>query len=94
MIYDTVFWGISTNSNKVILLEKKIIRIMASIQRSELCGDLFIRFCILPLVSKYILASIAVTIDKYKICQPHSKVNKISTRHKCELHRLTAYLIM
>jgi hypothetical protein len=81
MIYDTFFWGSSTNSNKFILLEMKIIRIISSIQRSELCGDLFVRYCILPLLSMYILASFAVKIDMDTIFQPQSKINKISIRH-------------
>jgi hypothetical protein len=51
MRYGTVFWGNSTEAKKIFLLQKKIIRIMMGMERSESCTPVFKELKILTLAS-------------------------------------------
>jgi hypothetical protein len=49
MTYDTTFWGVSSNSNKTFVLQKKGIRTVADAQKGNQCRKLFKKFHILHL---------------------------------------------
>jgi hypothetical protein len=54
MTYRLTFWGNSYNSNTVLKLQKRIIRIMVGIRGRESCREYFRKLKILPLQSQYI----------------------------------------
>ena len=41
MSYGIIFWGTSTDANKVFLTQKKILRIMYNISRRDSCREIF-----------------------------------------------------
>jgi hypothetical protein len=63
MSYAIIFWGNSTDSKKVFYIQKKIIRIMASTKMRASCRELFKKFNILPLASKFVLSSLSFVVD-------------------------------
>jgi hypothetical protein len=69
MLCGIIFWGNSTNHNKVFLLQKKIITIMAGAQRSESCRSVFKRFCILMLGSECMFVLMAFKFGKIIVSQ-------------------------
>jgi hypothetical protein len=80
MSYGIILWGISTGHNKVFLLQKKIVRIIANDQRSELCRNSFKGFCILTFASEYIFALMTFVVND--IFQPNSELHKVSTGNR------------
>jgi hypothetical protein len=47
MSYVVIFWGNSTDSKRVFIIQKKIIRIMAGVKSRVSCRELFKKFNIL-----------------------------------------------
>jgi hypothetical protein len=60
-----IIWGgNSTDSNKVFYIPRIIIiRIMAAIKRRASCTELFKKFNILPLASKFLLSLLLFVMD-------------------------------
>jgi hypothetical protein len=56
MSYGIIFWGNSTDSKKVIYIQKRIIRIMAGAKRRASCRELFKKCNSLPLASEFLLS--------------------------------------
>jgi hypothetical protein len=56
MRYGIVFWGNSSEAKKIFLLQKKAIRIMMGMKRSESCRPVFKELTILTLAFQYILS--------------------------------------
>jgi hypothetical protein len=79
------FWGNSTDSTKVFYIQKKIIRIMAGIKRRASCWEVFKKFNILPLASKFLL-SLSFVVDNTETFQTNSDIHNISTRYRYNLH--------
>jgi hypothetical protein len=73
--YGLIFWGNSTDSNKVFYIQKKIIRIMAGVKSRISCRKLFRKFNILPLTSEFILCLLSI------ICG--GKPGQISKKYRC-----------
>jgi hypothetical protein len=67
MSYGIIFWGNSTNSNKVLLMQNKTVRTVARVHISESCKGFFNRFCTLTLASEYMFAFITLTVNNYEI---------------------------
>jgi hypothetical protein len=64
MSYEIIFWGNSTDSKNVFYIQKTIIRIMAGTKRRASCGELFKKFNILPLASKFLLSLSSFVVDR------------------------------
>jgi hypothetical protein len=58
MTYGIIFWSNLSNSNKIFLLQKKVLRIMAVTQKRESYRKSFKKLHILPLAREYFLALI------------------------------------
>ena len=54
--YGIIFWGSSlkTNVNKVLLIQKKAVRILASLKYRESCRETFIKLEIMTVISLYV----------------------------------------
>lgn len=71
--YHIILGRNSPNSHKIVLLQEKMFRNMASSHWSELCTSLFKIFCIIILASKHAFALITFIDDTYDIFQSNSE---------------------
>jgi hypothetical protein len=92
VIYGVIFWGNSTDSKRVFIIQKKIIRIMASVKRRVSCRELFEKFNILPLASEILLSKLSFVVHNMEKFQTNSDIHNINTRHKHDLHQPSANL--
>ena len=90
--YGLIFGGFSSNSGKIFILQKEIIRIMAGGQPRTSCGRLFKQLEILPVQCQYMLLLMNFIISNKEIFETNSSVHNINTRNKYHLHRLNAKL--
>jgi hypothetical protein len=65
LAYGILFWGISSNSDKLFKLQKRVVRIMTDHRSRTSCRDFFEKLEILPLKSVYIF-SILLFVTKNK----------------------------
>jgi hypothetical protein len=82
MSYGVIFWGNSTDSKRVFIIQKKIIRIMAGFKRIVSCRELLKKFNILPLASEFLLSLQSFVVDNMEKFQTNSDIHTINTRHK------------
>jgi hypothetical protein len=88
--YSNIFWGNSTNKNKLFLLQKRIIKIMGICMRCSFSG-LFKNINILPfLVNIFFLLIFA--IKNFDNFQMNTDIHGINTRAKHQLRRPTGTL--
>ena len=86
MTYGLIFWGSSTESDKIFRLQKKIIRIMMECKRNQSCRELFHKPGILSLPSQYIF-SLLIFLNKNKNkFTPNSEVHNYATRQQINFH--------
>jgi hypothetical protein len=90
--YGVIFWGNSTDSKRVFIIQKKIIRIMAGVKRIISCRELFKKFSILPLVSEFLLSLLSFVVNNMGKFQTNSDIHSINTGHKHDLHQPSANL--
>jgi hypothetical protein len=62
---------------------------MAGVIRSVSCRELFKKFNILPRASEFLLSFVVDSMEKF---QTNSDIHSINTRHKHDLHQLSANL--
>jgi hypothetical protein len=86
------FGGNSSNSKKVLTLQKKIIRIMVGAHPRTSCIRLFKNLEILPVPSQYIYSLINFFVNNQEKFQTNSTIHNINTRNKHHLHRPTVNL--
>jgi hypothetical protein len=84
MTYGSLFWGHSPYSVKILMLQKKIIRILLGGRSRDLCRKLFMRLNIFPIPSQYILFLLFVIKNK-KQYRANSEVYHIDTRQHLNL---------
>jgi IS1 family transposase len=90
--YRIVFWGNSSNSGKIFILQK-IIRIMAGAQPRASHTSLLHQSKILPVPTLYILSFMNFIINNQGNFQTNSSIhNSNNTRNKHHLHRPNAKL--
>jgi hypothetical protein len=70
----------------IFYIQKKIIWIMAGTKRKASCRELFKKFNILPLASKFLLSLLSFVVDNLKTFQTNSDIHNISTRYWYNLH--------
>jgi hypothetical protein len=92
MSYVVIFWGNSTDSKSVFIIQKKIIRIMAGVKQRISCRELIKKFNILPLVSEFLLSLLSFVVDNAEKFHTYPDICNINTRHKHDLHQLSANL--
>jgi hypothetical protein len=83
-----IFWGVSVESKKVFLQQKRIIRIMTgSPPPRTLCRTLFCILKILTMFSQYILSSMRFISSNLDVFTFNSSVHSINTRFRFKLHK-------
>ena len=86
MTYGLIFWGSSTESNKIFRLQKKIIRIMMGYKRNQSRRELFHKLGILPLPTQYIF-SLLIFLNKNKNqFTLNSEIHNYATRQQINSH--------
>ena len=84
--YGIIFWGNSTNVNKLFILQKKIVRILSNIGPRDSCREAFKNLEIMTLHSQYILSLILFTIDNKHLFTSNNELHNYSTRNNANLH--------
>jgi hypothetical protein len=59
---------------------------MAAAKRRATCGELFTKFKILALASKFLLSLLSLLMDNMEKCQTNSDIHSISKRYGYNLH--------
>jgi hypothetical protein len=90
--YGIIFWGNSSYSIKIFILQKKIIRILADAQPRTSCRSLFKKLQILPIPCQYIQSILNFVVNNQETFQTNLEIYNINTRNKHHLHRPNANL--
>jgi hypothetical protein len=90
--YGIIFWGKSTNMERVFLLQKRILRIMMGLGPRCSCKGLFKNLDILPIPCLCIFSLVMFVVDSPNNFQTNSTLHCISTIYKNQLHRPTVNL--
>jgi len=85
--YGIIFWGNSTESKKVFLAQKKIIRIMTGSRPRTSCKPLFQSLGILTVPSQYILSLMNFVLQNKERFTLNIKVHNLNTRNKLKLYK-------
>uniref|UniRef100_A0A1B6M9W2 Reverse transcriptase domain-containing protein n=3 Tax=Graphocephala atropunctata TaxID=36148 RepID=A0A1B6M9W2_9HEMI len=93
--YGITVWGASSNGNlhRVLVMQKKAIRIMAGIGPRESCRNIFKNWKILTATSIYILETIlyCITKDPPKQQHLHSHYTRQAQDYTLPIHRTTLF---
>ncbi|PNF23822.1 hypothetical protein B7P43_G15913 [Cryptotermes secundus] len=92
MKYGIIFWGNSSYSQKIFILQKKIVRIMAGVKPRESCKNIFKRLEILTLPCEYIFSLMIFIVKNQEFFPTNSTIHNVNTRNKNQLHRPVASL--
>jgi hypothetical protein len=92
MNYGIIFWGKSSHSTKIFIIQKKIIRIIAGCRSRGSCRDIFKNLKILPLSSQYILSLLLFVVNNKDKLKLNSDVHSINTRQKYNFHQPSSNL--
>jgi hypothetical protein len=90
--YGIIFWGNSSCSIKIFILQKKIIRILADAQPRTSRRSLFKKFQILPIPCQYIQSILNFVVNNQETFQTNLEIHNINTRNKHHLRRPNANL--
>jgi hypothetical protein len=85
--YGIIYWGNASGSNKVFILQKKIIRIMVGAGPRHTCRRLCRKLNILPIPCVCIFALMMFVINNLEEFQKNSFVHGINTRNSAQLPR-------
>ena len=84
--YSIIFWGSSTNVNKLFILQKRIVRIISNTGPEESCRQAFKKLKNMTLHSQYIFSLILFTIDNKHLFTHNNELYRYSTRNSANLH--------
>jgi hypothetical protein len=87
MEFGIIFWGVSVESKRIFLEQKRIIRIMIGSSTRTTCKMLFRKLKILTLISQYILSLMRFLSSNWDIFTFNSSVHNINTRLRLKLHK-------
>jgi hypothetical protein len=86
LAYGILFWGISSYSDKLFKLQKRVVRIMTGLGSRTSCRDLFKKLQILPLRSLHIFSILLFVIKHKKLFITNYDSHNIETRQCVSLH--------
>ena len=93
--YHIIVWGGAINTNRIFLIQKRIIRLMFNIKKRDSCRQIFIDNNILTLYSIYILKCCMYVKNNLSHFNINSENHDYFTRNGSNLlppqHRTTAY---
>lgn len=81
MGYGLIFWGGSSRVHNVLLIQKKVIRILAKAGRLDSCKPLFIELKILTIVNLYIYYLLLHVHDDRDSHTPRCEIHHYETRY-------------
>jgi hypothetical protein len=90
--YGIIYWGNTSNSNKVFVLENKIIRIMMGVGPTHTCRGLFKKLSILPIPCVYLFSLMMFVVNNFDKFQTNNSVHGVNTRNNEHLHRPITHL--
>jgi len=79
MLYGVIFWGLSPDSVKVLLLQKRVIRTMMGFGRRDSCRTLFQELGNLTLPSQYIFCLLLFVVKNSKLFSVNKDLHLINT---------------
>lgn len=82
MSYGIVFWGHTPKANKILMLQKKIVRILTKSDWQAHCRPLFVELSILTVTNLYIFNLLIYTYNKYGGLSLRQNIHHFNTRHK------------
>ena len=71
-----IFWGRSSNVNKLFILQKKIVRIITNSRVRESCREALKYMQIMTLYSQYIFSLILFTVKNKPLFTPNNEIHK------------------
>jgi hypothetical protein len=92
MSYGVIFWGQSSASLKVFLLQKRAIRILTGRGPRDSCRNLFVGLGILKLLSQYIISLLLFAIKNRNHFSLNQDLHSISTRQQQNFHFPSVHL--
>jgi hypothetical protein len=92
MKYGIIFWGNFPNSKMILILQKRTVRIFASVKSRNSCKNLFMRSEIFPVPCKYIFTLMNFVVKNQELFQINSAIHSVNTGNRVHLHRPLASL--
>ena len=86
MTYGVIFWGNSSDSKRVFLVQKRAIRAICGVSSRMSCRPLFSRLGILTLASQYIFSLMSFVVNNINLFPRVSSFHSVNTRQKSHLH--------
>jgi hypothetical protein len=86
LAYGILFWGISSSSDKLLKLQKRVVRIMTGHGNKTSCRDLFKKWEILPLKSQYMFSILLFVVKNKKHFITNYDSHNVKTRQCENLH--------
>lgn len=84
--YGIIFWGNSTEVDRIFILQKRCIRNIYNLKQRESCKPLFMSEKILTLTSIMIFESVKFVCENKHFFQSCDQLHKYSTRNKSDLY--------
>ena len=84
--YGIIFWGNSSHSSSVFLLQKKAIRAMLGYGNRVSCRNIFKELNILPFASQYIFSLLIFVLQNKHLFSSNIDSHAINTRHRQDLY--------
>ena len=85
--YGIIFWGNSSESKKILLAQKDVIRIMTGSGRRASCKALFQKLGILTIPSQYISSLMEFLLQNQGMFTSNIEIHNINTRNNSKLHK-------
>jgi hypothetical protein len=92
--YGIIFWGQSTNSKKLFMLQKRVVHLMTGHGNRSSCRDLFRQLEILPLKSHYIFSILIFVLKNRNLFITNYDKYNVQTRHSDNLYLPTSSLTL
>jgi hypothetical protein len=84
--YGLIFWGNSTNVQRVFRVQKKVIRIMSGVGMRASCRGLFRKLNILPVACQYIFSLMLFVVANQNKFQTSLTVHGRNTRNRNQFY--------
>jgi hypothetical protein len=80
MKYGIIFWGNSSHTVPVFILQKREIGIITRSRPGDPCRELFKKLKILPFQSQYIFSLLLFVVNSKDQCKLHSEILSVSVK--------------